>query len=239
MVRGVFAAAALAALASPATAATLTVTSVTGLWENSDPVVSGLGTTDIRWGTNIGFGQSGYSFDASATPATVAQDTDFVLGTFEHLNHTIRGTFLETVDLALSFTIAGLADPISTVFSFSHWETLNQAKVCPNGANWTGINISGCADRVTATLNLGQSETFQIGGVTYLLDITGFLYNGVLMDYFWTQEQKDNQALLMARFTVVPDNPPPPPPPPEVPLPASVFLLLGGLGGMSLLRRRR
>lgn len=234
-------------LATPAISASLNLNSIDGEWQNASPSVSGEGTSEIRWGTparttdgpfysSLSYlrdtgEQSGYDFDASAD-MTVEDSTTFVLGTFTHLNFPIRDTLLESVDLSISFMIDGVADAITSVFSFDHWETHNEATVCANGDGQREgrNNANGCADRVTATLNEGMSETFEIDGVTYVLDVTGFLYEGEMMTDFWTLENETNEALLLASFRVIPS---------EVPLPASGLLLLGGLAGMAMVRRRQ
>ncbi|NNE87821.1 MAG: VPLPA-CTERM sorting domain-containing protein [Silicimonas sp.] len=234
------------ALSTPAISASLSLNSIDGVWQNASPSVSGEGTSQIRWGTPAyttdgsfysqlayllnGGQQSGYDFDASGD-MVVEDNTTFVLGTFTHLNYPIRDTLLTSVDLSLSFMIDGVTEAITSVFSFDHWETHNEAEVCANGeGREDGLNISGCADRVTATLNEAMSETFVIDGVTYVLDISGFLYEGELMTDFWTLENQSNEALLVGSFRVVPS---------EVPLPATGLLLLGGLAGMAMVRRRR
>ena len=219
--------------ASPLMAASLSIQSIDGVWENADPGVSGEGTSDIRWGkSSKRHGkQSGYDFDA-ADDLTVEHETSFVLGTFTHLNFPIRQPVLTSVDLSFSFMVDGLADAITTFFSFDHWETPNQASECANGgAPGEGVNNSyGCADRVTATVNNAQSEVFEIAGVTYALDITGFQYEDAFFTEFWTYENASNSAHLLGSFRVVPR---------EVPLPASGLLLLGGLAGLAMARRRR
>lgn len=234
-------------LVTPAMSASLSLNTIDGEWQNASPSVSGEGTNQIRWGTPVyttdglfysrlsyllnNGQQSGYNFDASGD-MVVEEETTFVLGTFTHLNYPIRDTLLRSVDLSLSFMVEGVADAITSVFSFDHWETHNEAVVCANG-DGQGIgrnNTNGCADRVTATLNEAMSETFMIDGVTYILDITGFLHEGELMTDFWTLENASNEALLVGSFRVVPS---------EVPLPASGLLLLGGLAGLAMARRRK
>lgn len=220
-------------LSSSAMAASLSLSSIDGVWENAGAGVSGQGTSEIRWGDpyyDESGDPSGYDFEA-AGDLTVEDGTMFTLGTFTHLNFPIDQPVLETVDLSLSFMIDGVASAISTVVSFAHWETPNWSSVCANGESKSvGVNANGCADQVTATLNEGNSETFQIEGVTYALDISGFLHGGDLLSDFWTREDATNEALLIGSIRAIPS---------EVPLPASGLLLLGGLAGMAMARRRQ
>lgn len=219
-------------LSSSAMAASLSISSIDGVWENATTGVTGQGTSEIRWGNPYykSGDPSGYDFDA-AGDLTVEDGAEFALGTFTHLNFPIDKPVLESVDLSLSFMIDGVANAISTVVSFAHWETANWHNVCANdGDKGVGVNANGCADQVTAMLNESNSETFQIEGVTYALEISGFMHGGDLMSDFWTRENAENEALLIGSFRALPS---------EVPLPASGLLLLGGLAGMAMARRRQ
>ena len=235
IIRHLSAIAAALCIAAPVSAASLTINGVDGVWSTSQPVVNGIGTTDLRWGTPARSRQSGYNFESSATPFVVEDEQSFVLGTFTHLNFPITGVLLEAADLAVEFSIAGVSGVIQSTFSFDHFETNNQLSRCANGLpNGSGLNVNGCADRVRATLNEAKSEVFDLDGVSYTLDISGFQYNGALFESFWTQEDRANSAQLIAIFSVVDGIPVP-----EVPLPASGLMLLGGLGALALRKKRK
>jgi len=189
----------IAGLSVGASASALTITSIDGEWQNVSAGVSGVGTDKIRWGKGWkGGGQSGYDFNATTTELNASDGEMFSLGSFDHRNLPVTGTFLKSVDLAVSFTIDGMTNAISSVFSFGHTETYNRKRgKCANGErNYSDRNANGCADRVSATLNEAKTETFQIDGVTYILDVLGFHYAGELMTDFWTVEKEVNSAEL-------------------------------------------
>lgn len=238
-------------LATSAQAATLTISSIDGVWRNPAPAVEGAGTSNLRWGVPAGSGKSGYDFEPAGETVSATSDENFVLGTFSHLNFPVFAPFLSSVDLEVSFRIEGLDEPLTSVFSFEHLETVNGASSCPNGiANRVGVNASGCADRVSAVLNLGESEIFSIDGLNYVLDVTGFFYDEATFVNFWTEEEKRNSAQLVAQFsTDVPQDDPGTPVTPvgvpvspvvtTVPLPASGLLLVGGMLAIAGFRRKR
>ncbi len=234
------AAAGLMCIATSATAASLTLTDINGAWSSSTPRVDGIGTSQIRWGRPAETRESGYNFSSSATPFTVEDQREFVVGTFSHENFPVFGSFLRRANLQVNFSVTGVSEAITSVFSFTHFETTNNpgSGRCPNGeADGVGVNAAGCADRVTATLNEEQSESFVIDGVTYVLDILGFRRDGERFTEFWTQENQSNEAELVAIFRVE-DGEPPVEPPSEVPLPAAGWLILAGLATLSVFRKR-
>lgn len=229
-------AAGIVCFATSAMAASLTVTDIQAQWSSSRPTVSGLGTDQIRWGRPAETKQSGYNFTSSDVPFSVQDQNEFVIGTFSHENFPVFGSFLRSANLTVQFSVVGVSQPITSTFSFTHLETLNtpSGPLCQNGeANGVGVNASGCADRVTATLNPDKSETFVIDGVTYELDIFGFRRDGVKFTEFWTEENKSNEAKLIAIFNVLDVEEPN-----VVPLPAAGWLLLFGLASLGLLRRK-
>ena len=231
-------------LATPASA--ITITSISGVWQSadvtagsisgSDGMASGVGTSSISWGdVPNGYVPSAYSFSGTPTPFETAVDEMFNLGTFTHSNNPIwtNGEMLNGAELVLTFTIDGVAETFQSVFDFTHWETPNEPTNCADGGtHGVGVNANGCADRVTLALNEDETESFTVGGVEYVLDISGFLHQGVLMDSFWTMESAENNAILQASYRMI-DSPS------EVPLPASGLLLLGGLAGLAMKRRRK
>ena len=242
------AAAVTLAIAHPASA--VTITSVTGVWESanvSGGTASGVGTQSILWGNAPrGGGQSGYTFEGAQTPITTEIDEQFLLGTFTHVNNPIyaNGPLLNDADLAVSFTIAGSDETYRSVFEFDHSETPNNATTCADGQSHSAaINSNGCADGVTAVLNLEASQGFFVEGLEYVLDISGFLFDDTLLDIFWTREQSENTAGLQASYRLISDDTPPSFDPPfddtpsEVPLPATGFLLLSAFAGLALKKR--
>ena len=211
------------ALAAPYAAAnSIDIDSVVGNWTATDPGapdVSGLNTDTISWGTPPLFGdQSSYVFDGVAPPPQTGFNLGevFQVGTFTHNNNPILAPSLNTAELTINSQIGvtqGTTDlgtfNVVSVFDFAHFETPNSADPCADGgSNGSGVNINGCADRVTFTTNVGQSSGFEVAGVEYILNLTGFLTNGSVADEFWTVERQSNEAFLKGevvdRTTVVP-----------------------------------
>lgn len=239
-----------------AEAATVTVTDVESSWTDvaahAPATVKGTGTSSLTWGTASSkkTGQSGYSFaDASSMLAGTAGfdvGQSFVLGTFTHHHNPIKsGTSITkaTLNVAIDLMIDGTSRAVKSTFDFLHWETDNAGAkgICANNQrNKRGVNAKGCADQVKIQNILEQTDEFQIGDAMYIMTITGFLVDGVFATEFWTRESASNPAQLVGVLQKVRDvTPPPPPPPPSVPLPATGWLVLAGLGGLAGLKRRR
>lgn len=242
--------------ATSVVAATLNVGNVDGKWTGltSDPnhiptEVKGLNTSSVSWGTVYSGSktgkQSGYSFVGAAS-GQIETDTNFDLGTFTHNNFVINpGTSITgaALGLVVNMMVGGVDRALTTRFNFSHDETLNNGEangLCKNGgANGSGVNAAGCADRVSILDNASQQDSFEFGGFLYILEITGFTQAGVTFSEFWTAEDQANSAILRARFTLVGPVDPIDPPPSPVPLPAAGWLMLAGLGALAAARARR
>jgi hypothetical protein len=242
-------------VAGLASGATIDVSGVNGTWtgataESAGSNVTGQNTNRISWGqARSGNGQSGYGFAGSAV-GLFETGTEFQIGTFTHYNRPITtGTSITgaNLGLAVSIVLGGLNQAITASFNFVHNETPNQGTngVCANGGTpGTGINSSGCADRVTILDNSASQVPFELDGVLYVLEITGFIADGQAFSEFWTRENADNSAILLARFKEVGrttssggggggGTPSP------VPLPGAAWLILSALAAMVMAGRKR
>ncbi len=213
------AAAALLAASMSAAADTVTLTNISGLWFDANPganvsAITGAGTNPkIRWGGAAGdiTSGSGYNFDAVASAsATVppSPSPNFVIGSFTHVNFPIFSSITD-VKLRITADIA-ISDGVTTtnflgqsfLFQFLHDETPNGEDPCPyGGANGQGVNINGCADRVTIQF-IDTSDVFTIGTDVYTVNIVGFDAGGGLTREFLTAESANNTARLLANVTL-------------------------------------
>jgi hypothetical protein len=217
-------------------AATVTLNSVVGTWLDVDPdapggvAVTGLGTNAIQWG---GGGQkSGYSFTGTPGGPFNVEEI-FNAGTFTHSNFPISsGTSIKSAQLQVDFNVT-ISDGfvfdtvLTSVFDFTHFETPNSANPCADGgANGVGVNVNGCADRVTFKVNPGATTSVDVGGITYILKLTGFIVDGAPANEFWTAERQNSTAIIQGVLTAVP-------------VPAVVPLMLTGLGALGVFGYRQ
>jgi hypothetical protein len=234
--------------AAPASAATVEFNNVTGTWFNSaggsnvNYAGNGSGNAKVRWGDDLGQGQSGYNFLGSAFGPVVVSPPGssgvFTIGTFEHVNFPIAsGTAITGISLAFSADVIVNGTNLGQRtfnYNFSHWETPNGSNPCADGgAQGVGINVNGCADRVTMNFN-SSSETFMIGSDVYTLNLAGFLVGGNPATQFWTKEDGVNTAYIQGKvdlYSVAVG----------VPEPATWAMMIFGFGaaGVAIRRRRK
>lgn len=255
MIKTGAAAAALGLMATTAMAATVhdvTISSVTGEWVSAGPsnaydlsIDTDDESTQVLWGQpKPGGPQSGYVFEGLIPPpVATTPDTDFELGLFTHLNNPIKTdpgggkvTGITEADLRIDFVIqiGDMSHAFSQLYTFEHDETKNEgensAGDCKHGGQNgdAGLNSSGCADRVTITQNSDQSESVVVDGYQYDFEISGFRVDGETLDFFLTEEDTSNEAVLVGSYSVS-----------AVPLPAAGWMLLAGIGGLVAAKRRK
>ena len=160
------------------------------------------GENQVRWGLDLGNGQSGLGFTGSAAlPSMVSPDTEFEIGTLRHFNQPIAGgTAATAVDLTISLDFA---DPvINTAFTFTLAidETPN-AGTCPYPSSIP------CSDKITFPSTFPDlSESYWLNGKYYTLRIVGFRYSpsDPLATEFISDEQQTSSALLYGVLTTPP-----------------------------------
>lgn len=238
--------------ATAAGAATLQVNSVSGDWIGYTPDGNVFGInevntadyTQLNWGDpKSGFDQSGYRFEGIIPPVVETQPgMVFDLGEFTHFNNPIRRNpgdgqlgWITSASLEVTFDllIDGVDIVRKLVFDFTHDETPNEgvdaAGNCTyGGRDGIGDDAAGCRDRVDVTKNEGLSEKIIVNNMMYDISISGFEVDGELFDFFLTEEESANRAILVGTYSVS-----------EIPLPAAGWMLIAGLGGLVAMKRRR
>lgn len=217
-------------------------------WTGGNGNLTGDGTNTITWGTPFpGYSgnKSGFKFEQTAQGTSHDANTQFNVGVFTHMNRVIfQNQYLDKAQLNMTVRASfdGVERTFVTSYMFSLWETPNYANPCANGeannlnkfgktvGGGSFLNQSGCADRVQLLKNDSLTDLFEHNGLTYSFELFGFDSG----PEFWTIEDLDNSTWLRARFNVTGQ-----PPVSPVPLPAGAWLLLGGIGALAAMKRRR
>lgn len=222
--------------ATAAEAATLNVSAVEGSFSGAtarNGTLSGPFGPSINWGVGaFGPENSGYAFTGAAQSFEAGS---FVLGTFEHRNRAIwsNSTILESVSMTVNIAgdLMGQAFNLTRSFAIDHRETLNSAVPCAEGGG------NPCGDRV----RFGDFEDYSLEVATasqvFTLTIEGWvdILGGSEITSLFTAEGQSSFAYIVGRLEVRDVSPETS----QVPLPAGGLLLLGGLGGLALVRRRK
>ena len=160
----------------------------------------------IRWGTAAE--KSGLGFTGSAPPnLNVVIGDVFEIGRLTHFNNPIpMGSELTSVDLTVDLDFLEVAGTKSFTFKLLVNETLNSTGTSPADDDIISFPVSY------------PTETFDIGGTLYTLQLLGFGSNASsLLDKFQSPEGGTNDILLWGRITE------------PVPLPGAVLLGMLGL----------
>jgi len=183
-------------IALPAISSALDITNISGTWTSTTggKNLTGVDTNQINWGgSNQTTAQkSGYNFTPSPNLYNVDPGSDFVLGTFTHINKVITSSSDAITKAVLTFTLSipNVISNLTISYVFNHDETPN-------------VHCSGtsCDDIVTLASNPVVTKDFMLDGQLYTLTIKGFEINGQTLTQFLTQENKNNSASLIAEIT--------------------------------------
>lgn len=219
-----------AVIAIPTIASAVDITNISGNWTSvtGGENLQGLNTNQINWGGSDQslHEKSGYRFNPAPNLFNIDPDTNFILGTFTHINKPITsGTSITQAVLAVTLTIPNVVENLSLSYIFNHNETPNTFGQCPAGS------ASVCDDIVTAASNPVVTQMFTINGNEYTLTIRGFEVNGSTFAKFMTKEDANNSAYLVAQISAPVQTP--------VPEPGTYLLLGTTLGFVLLLKHRR
>ncbi|XVS61715.1 choice-of-anchor K domain-containing protein [Actinosynnema sp. CA-299493] len=161
-----------------------------GAWTRVDPDevshFSGLGTGEVSWGTPVGGGKSGYSFEGHVTQLKL-DGSDFLLGTFTHHNQVITmgiTQFSLYLSVILNFDDGNIQHPLP-LLAFHHDETSN-AGPHPNDL----VGLPTVADH----------DLLYVENVEYRMSISGFWWNKQKVDAFDCPEGESASAGIFARM---------------------------------------
>jgi hypothetical protein len=196
-------AALLGAIAIAPTAEAFVLNASTGEWSNpvggafiNYPTVGD--ETQIRWGDTGTNPQSGLGF-LGVEAVDFALDTEFALGRLRHFNFPIATGAPEQVDLTLNLDFADFG-----LKTFNYTLAIDETT---NSAPCAYVSVTPCADRITWTDAIAPEE-FDIGGIAYTLELTGFSdgVGGTPVTEFISQEGGQSDAVLFAKLTAVTDS---------------------------------
>ena len=178
----------------------------TGVWIDVSaplPRLNGLGTEHVSWGRPASRSgkQSGYRFTGRRVPVAL-DGSEFILGTFTHNNFVIwnfrHRRFKIHLRVNVAFDQGGLQRDFS--FTFRHNETPNRGRGVPDEVLLSSVRAS---------------ETVELDGGTYAVEIVGFKQNDQVVGKFISAENRANSAVIVARLVRLDEPEPEPQPEPE------------------------
>lgn len=174
--------------------------------------------------------QSQYTFQ-EVEDVLIDGTGDFEFAEFFHLNNAIWSdtAMLVEVDFRLRFdgTISrdGETKPFSVdaVFELLHNESLNPAAECPGGDD------APCGDIVSIAGIILETDVVRFGDLAHTFEIRGFSDGGATpVNSFFTDEALESSVFIFGSIDVQP-----------IPLPAGVWMLLAGVGGLAVAARKK
>ncbi|MFF8290998.1 choice-of-anchor K domain-containing protein [Streptomyces sp. NPDC016309] len=168
----------------------MTTVVTSGVFSSTNPAVSpvnGLGTPDIRWGSNNS--QSGYQFRGAAADVEL-DGTEFVIGTFVHRN---VPTVVNPSQFDVQLSISVMFEDGSTTnlgFTFHHNETPNNTGTSP------------ADDDLVDLQTFVHPQPVTIDGKQYRAVLSGFKRNGQIVRQFRSPEGGINFAEVVCMFTL-------------------------------------
>lgn len=175
---------------SPVEALTLTSSSAEWTASDADPP---LNTNEIRWGTDLGSGQSGLRFDGVGLTNFNSGEI-FKVGTLTHFNAvTADGTGASFANLDLTLDFGDPATSQEVELGFGIFDSPD--------SSFCFFGTPPCPDIIS--LATSNSSSFEVGNRDFTLELIGFADtpDGNFIEDLFTPEDGSSSTMLFARLT--------------------------------------